>query len=128
MSLVAYILGARIIEKHFTLNRAMKGTDHAFSLEPQGMKKLVRDLDRARIAQGDGLKKTFDSEKAPLIKMGKSLYAARDIKKGELVNFQDVEMRSPAAGLTPGHLTNLIGARMSRDIKKFHPFTETDLS
>ena len=44
MSLVAYVLGARVIEKHFTLNSAMKGTDHAFSLEPSGMRKLVRYL------------------------------------------------------------------------------------
>ena len=44
MAVAAYVLGARIVEKHFTLNRAMKGTDHAFSLEPQGLRKLVRDL------------------------------------------------------------------------------------
>ena len=44
MPLVAYCLGARMVEKHFTLNRAMKGTDHAFSLEPTGLRKMVRDL------------------------------------------------------------------------------------
>ena len=48
MAVAAYVLGARVIEKHFTLNRAMKGTDHAFSLEPMGLRKLVRDLRRAR--------------------------------------------------------------------------------
>ena len=48
MPLAAYMLGARIIEKHFTLNRAMKGTDHRFSLEPQGLQKMVRDLHRVR--------------------------------------------------------------------------------
>ena len=45
----AYMLGARIIEKHFTLNRAMRGTDHRFSLEPVGMKKMIRDLQRCRM-------------------------------------------------------------------------------
>ena len=59
MALVAYMLGARIIEKHFTLNRAWKGTDHAFSLEPAGMRKLVRDLQRARMALGDGVKRVY---------------------------------------------------------------------
>ena len=44
MALAAYVLGARVVEKHFTLNRAMKGTDHAFSLEPIGFRKMVRDL------------------------------------------------------------------------------------
>ena len=48
MTLVAYLLGARVIEKHFTLNRGNKGTDNAFSLEPQGFKKMVRDISRAK--------------------------------------------------------------------------------
>lgn len=69
MSVAAYTLGARIIEKHFTLNRAMKGTDHAFSLEPAGLRKLVRDLHRCYDALGDGVKRFYDSERAPIAKM-----------------------------------------------------------
>lgn len=69
MALVAYTYGARIIEKHFTLDRASKGTDHAFSLEPVGMRKLCRDLERARIASGDGVKKFYESERKPIAKM-----------------------------------------------------------
>lgn len=69
MAMIAYTLGARIIEKHFTLNRAMKGTDHAFSLEPAGMKKLCRDLSRARFAMGDGEKRWYASERKPISKM-----------------------------------------------------------
>lgn len=69
MSLLAYAMGARILEQHFTLNRASKGTDHAFSLEPSGLKKLCRDLDRARIATGDGVKRLYPSEVGPLAKM-----------------------------------------------------------
>src|SRR5205823_3797189 len=56
MPVAAYVLGGRIVEKHFTLNRAMKGTDHVFSLEPVGLRKLVRDLRRTRVALGDGMK------------------------------------------------------------------------
>ena len=63
MPVAAYMLGARIVEKHFTLNRAMKGTDHAFSLEPVGLRKMVRDLDRTFKAMGDGKKKIYESEK-----------------------------------------------------------------
>ena len=69
MSVAAYTLGARIIEKHFTLNRANKGTDHAFSLEPAGLGKLVRDLSRAHAALGDGQKRYLASEVAPISKM-----------------------------------------------------------
>ena len=77
MADVAYILGARVIEKHFTLNRASKGTDHAYSLEPVGMRKLVRDLRRVRVALGTGIKQPLPLEKKPLFKMGKKLVAAR---------------------------------------------------
>ena len=69
MSIAAYAMGARIIEKHFTLKRDMKGTDHAFSLEPVGLTKLCRDLARAHEALGDGLKRYYPSELAPIAKM-----------------------------------------------------------
>lgn len=69
MALIAYAFGAQIIEKHFTLSRASKGTDHAFSLEPQGLRKLVRDLDRAHEALGDGVKRFYPSEVSPISKM-----------------------------------------------------------
>ncbi len=76
MSLVAYTLGARIIEKHFTLNRALKGTDQAFSLEPVGLTKLCRDLARAHAALGDGVKRLYESEHAPLAKMRRQITRA----------------------------------------------------
>jgi sialic acid synthase len=69
MAVAAYTLGARIIEKHFTLNRANKGTDHGFSLEPGGLSKLCRDLERAHVAMGDGNKRYLPSEVGPISKM-----------------------------------------------------------
>ena len=121
MSLVAFVLGARIIEKHFTLNRAMKGTDHAFSLEPTGMRKLVRDLERAEIAFGDGQKRKYKSEEAPLQKMGKSIYYAKDFYKGKIIDYTDLEIRSPALGLEPGNLKALIGKVLNIDVRAFDP-------
>ena len=69
LSLVAYAMGARIIEKHFTLNRASKGTDHAFSLEPKGLQTLCDDLQKAHVARGDGVKRWYESELKPIAKM-----------------------------------------------------------
>lgn len=69
MDLIAYAFGARIIERHFTLNRASKGTDHAFSLEPQGFKTLRENLDKAHVAVGDGVKQFYPSEYGPISKM-----------------------------------------------------------
>lgn len=111
MPLAAYILGARIIEKHFTLDRTMKGTDHSFSLEPQGMRKLIRDIERAHIALGDGVKVKYASETAPIKKMGKMIVAKVNIEPGTKLLPEHLEYRSPAEGLSPDQ-TNLILGRV----------------
>ena len=85
MAPVAYMLGARVIEKHFTASHTAKGTDHAFSLMPEGMRKLVRDLHRVPAAIGDGVKRPLPSEEAPLRKMGKQLVAARPLPAGHVL-------------------------------------------
>ena len=72
MAPVAFMLGARVFEKHFTLNHAWKGTDHAYSLMPDGMRRFVRDLQRVPVALGDGIKRPLESEERPLEKMGRS--------------------------------------------------------
>jgi sialic acid synthase len=72
MAPVAYALGARIIEKHFTLNRAMKGTDQSMSLEPQGMRTMIDNLKQCRVALGDGRKQRYQSEREPLKKQWKN--------------------------------------------------------
>ena len=122
MAVAGYMLGARIIEKHFTLNRAMKGTDHAFSLEPSGTTKMVRDLRRLKLALGDGQKITYTSEKAPITKMGKSLVAKRDLPQGHVLTDDDLTMKSPGGGLPPYELENLIGMILTRPIKEDEAF------
>ena len=104
MAVAAYVLGGRIVEKHFTLNRALKGTDHRFSLEPQGLRKLVRDLKRTRVALGDGDKSMYPSETEPIIKMAKKLVAARDLPAGHTLTEADIAIKSPGDGLPPYEL------------------------
>jgi sialic acid synthase len=113
MALVGYVLGARMLEKHFTLNRAMKGTDHAFSLEPPGLSKLSRDLRRARTAMGDGIKRQYPSEAKPLLKMGKKLVAARDLPAGHVLTRDDVALKSPGDGLPPYRLDEILGRKLT---------------
>jgi N-acetylneuraminate synthase/sialic acid synthase len=122
MAVAGYMLGARIIEKHFTLNRAMKGTDHAFSLEPTGMIKMVRDLRRLKLALGDGKKAPYDSEKAPIAKMGKSLVAKRDLPKGHVLADDDIAMKSPGGRLPPYEWENLVGMMLTQPVKEDEPF------
>jgi N-acetylneuraminate synthase/sialic acid synthase len=116
MAIVAYVLGGRIIEKHFTLNRAMKGTDHAFSLEPAGLRKMVRDLERARVALGDGLKRTQPMEREARRKMGKSLYAARDLAAGSTLREADIAIKSPGGGLPPYEIERVVGMRLTQAV------------
>ena len=113
MAVAAFVLGSRIVEKHFTLNRALKGTDHVFSLEPQGLRKMVRDLKRARLALGDGIKTTHPSEVAPLTKMSKKLVAARDLPAGHVLAEADVALKSPGDGLPPYELERVLGRALS---------------
>jgi sialic acid synthase len=117
MAPVAYMLGARAFEKHFTLNHAWKGTDHAYSLMPDGMRRFVRDLHRVPIALGDGVKRRLPSEDRPLEKMGKKLVAARDLPVGHVLAAGDIVAKSPAdGGLAPYELDRLLGLRLVRSL------------
>ena len=136
MSLLGYMLGARVIEKHFTLNHAWKGTDHAFSLIPDGMRRLVRDLRRAPAALGDGVKRPLPSEEPAIRKMGKKLVAGRALPAGHLLaagrprgevarrrRSSPVRARSSArqttAALTrPGGERHLRGSRAGRGARR----------
>jgi sialic acid synthase len=112
MALIAYMLGSRMVEKHFTLNRAAKGSDHAFSLERGGMRRMVRDLRRSRIALGDGTKRVYPSEAKPLQKMAKKIVAARNLPAGHVLTREDLALKSPNNGMPPYELDNLIGRRL----------------
>ena len=129
MSLVAYMLGARVIEKHFTLNHAWKGTDHAFSLMPDGMRKLVRDLRRVPAALGDGVKRPLPSEAGPLQKMGKKLVAARDLPAGHVLAAGDLVARSPGdGGLPPYELDGLLGRTLVRPLAEDEALAPDDVA
>ena len=114
MAVVAYMLGARVIEKHFTLNHTWKGSDHAMSLEPIGLRKMVRDLQRTRSALGDGVKRSLPSEASAVLKMGKKLVAARDLPAGHVLSREDVVAKSPGDGLPPYELERVVGRRLIR--------------
>jgi sialic acid synthase len=123
MSVAAYALGMRVLEKHFTLNRAMQGTDHSFSLEPQGLHKMVRDLRRLRVAMGDGSKTMYPSESEAARKMGKKLVSATDLPAGHVLRHEDVVAKSPGDGLPPYELDRLIGRVLRHPVARDTPLT-----
>jgi len=115
---VAYLQGARIFEVHFTLNRGGRGTDHGFSLEPAGLRQICEDLRRIPRMLGRMDRQPAAAEKNGFIKkMGKSIYAARDIAAGEIVAADAIELRAPADGLAPYELNKIIGKQARRTIR-----------
>jgi N-acetylneuraminate synthase/sialic acid synthase len=117
MALAAYVLGARVFEKHFTLDHTWKGPDHAFSLEPIGLAKLVRDLKRARVAMGDGIKRPYPSETIPLFKMGKKIVAAKNLPANHKITIKDITIKSPNDGLPPYKIEEIIGKTTAKSVK-----------
>ena len=89
---VAYLKGARVFEKHVTLNRAWKGTDHSFALEPEGFRRFVRDIKRVRHMLPPKAAEEVGKE-AVFQKLGKSVVAYRDIAKGEVLSLENLSGR-----------------------------------
>jgi len=127
MALVAYMLGARVVEKHFTLNRAWRGTDHSFSLSPGGLRRLVRNLKRAYVSLGDGEKKRLPCEEKPLFKMSKKIVAAKDLTGGHILQYEDLAFKSPGGGIPPYQLEKIIGKVLLKDIKEDENLTWENL-
>ncbi len=124
----AFTLGARVFEKHFTLNRASRGTDHAFSLAPKGLTNFVRDLERVRVALGSSEKRPLPCEQKPLSKMGKKLVAARGLPAGHVLTMDDVAIKSPAdEGLPPYYLDEIVGKVIKRGLQEDEALTLEDL-
>lgn len=115
---IAYMLGARVVEKHFTLNRAWQGTDHKFSLEPEGLRKQVRDLQRINIALGTGVKELQDFEKGARAKMGKGVYLAKPLSAGTTLTMEDLVFKSPANAIPPYKANEVIGKKLNVDLQE----------
>ncbi len=125
-SVAAVALGANVIEKHFTLRRADGGVDSAFSLEPEELKALVVESERAFLALGKvfiGLQKA--EEKSVLFK--RSIYVSENIKEGELISEKNIRVVRPALGLAPKHYDAVIGKEAKRNLEKGKPLSFDDI-
>jgi N-acetylneuraminate synthase len=128
VSTVASALGASIIERHITLDRTMDGPDHAASLEPQGFKKMVRDIRQVSQSLGTGQEKYISrGEILNREVLGKSLVATRIIQPGERITREMIAVKGPALGLSPQNYPKLIGRIAERIIEEDEPFLDKDL-
>ena len=119
---IARTLGANIFEAHFTLNRGSRGTDHGFSLEPQGLRTLCKDLKRIPGMRGEYGKFVLEEERAGFIKkMGKGIYLRQAYKAGQVIVERDLVMRSPAGGYQPYEMDKVVGQRTARAVSVDEP-------
>jgi sialic acid synthase SpsE len=117
VSSAAVALGAAAVERHFTLDRASKGPDHAASLEPPGLMKLVRDIRALERAMGRPRTTVLERERAVRQKLGKSLVAARALPAGHVLAAGDLLAKSPGKGLPPDELPNVLGKALTRALE-----------
>ncbi|GGO73863.1 N-acetylneuraminate synthase family protein [Bowmanella pacifica] len=129
VAISAVAIGAKVIEKHFTLDRNMEGNDHRVSLLPDEFKQLaqgIREVEQA-IGHSDSRKVT-QGEMMNREVLGKSLLSNREIKAGDIITELDIDIRSPGKGLAPYFKETLIGRKALRDIKEGDFFYQSDLA
>ena len=112
--IAASALGATVIEKHFTLDQEASGPDHAASIEPPELKRMVEGIRRIELALGSEKKKCTSSERQNLPLVRKSIVAAKAIRKGELFSEENLTVKRPASGISPMLWDSVIGKQASR--------------
>lgn len=116
--IAATALGAKVVEKHFTLDRNMDGPDHKTSLEPDELKAMVKAIRNIERAQGNGVKRPSPSELKNISLARKSIVAAQYIKRGDSFTEQNMTVKRPGIGINPMEWDNVIGKIAKRDFKE----------
>lgn len=111
----AVVMGATVIEKHFTLDKNMEGPDHKASLEPEELRQMVLSIRNVEAAIGDGIKQPSQAEKKNIVIARKSIVAACDIKKGEVFTEDNLIAKRPGNGISPMQWNDVLGKKAVRD-------------
>ena len=122
VSVAAVAFGARVIEKHFTLNRADGGVDSIFSLEPEELKSLVIETERAFLALGKIQYGIQQSEQNSVL-FKRSIYINHDMKAGEVISEKNIRIIRPGLGIEPKYFNILLGKKVNREVMKGTAFT-----
>jgi N-acetylneuraminate synthase/N,N'-diacetyllegionaminate synthase len=115
-AIAAVALGARVIEKHFTLDKTMPGPDHGSSATPEELGSLVEKIRRVESALGDARKGPTETERENAVGMRRSIAARSDIPRGKTITEEDITFKRPATGLPPSLYDAVMGKRAARDI------------
>ena len=116
--IAAAALGASVIEKHFTLDRKMKGPDHRASLEPNELRDMVKAIRNIEQAIGDGIKRPSDSERKNIKVARRSIVAKAEIKKGEVFTIENIAVKRPERGISAMQWNKVLGRTSKKDFKR----------
>ncbi len=117
VDIAAVAMGAKVIEKHFTLDKTMAGPDHKASLEPDGLRAMVKAVRNIEKALGNGIKIRSKSESKNIDIVRKSIVAGRDIKQGELLSEGNLAIKRPGTGINPMRWDEIIGQLAKKSYK-----------
>ncbi len=117
VAIAAVAMGAKIIEKHITLNKNLEGPDHLASLEPKQFKLMVDNIRNIEIALGDGVKKPTLCEEENMVLARKSIVAALPIKKGDAFTNKNITSKRPATGISPMRWEEILERTASKDFQ-----------
>lgn len=117
-SIAAVCFGACVVERHFTLDKSYPGTDHKLSLDPNEMKEVVKGIRAVEKSMKQKSKKVFDNEKKVMKKLRKSIVAAKNIEKGDILSDENLTVKSPGTGLSPEYWDVVIGKKTKKNIEK----------
>jgi N-acetylneuraminate synthase len=119
----AIALGAKVIEKHFTLDKTGKGPDHPHSMDFNEFKSMVDDIRKLELAMGSTRKFVVDEEQETVYVQRRGLYINKDMKKGDIVTNKDISVLRPALGILPKYKNVVIGKQLIKDILSNNPLT-----
>jgi N-acetylneuraminate synthase len=126
--LAAAAMGATVLEKHFTLDKAAPGPDHRLSADPAEMRALVEQVRTLEVMLGTGIKMPAAGETVTRRNNRKSLVAARALEAGALITPADVAIKRPGLGIAPAHRALVVGRRVARDLREDQVIQWSDLA
>jgi sialic acid synthase SpsE len=128
VDLIAVSVGANILEKHFTLDKKLEGPDHGFSIEPENLKKLIKQIREIEAFKGDGIKIPKSSEIEIRNVVRRYLTAKVSMKKDEIIKRNKISIKRSNSGIEPKYIDLVIGKKIISDIKEDTPFTWENIS
>lgn len=126
VSIAAVALGARVIEKHFTLDRNLSGPDHKASLEPGELKRYVQQIRTTEKMMGNGIKEPSKSELPNIIHARKSIFTKTSLNKGHVLTIDDLAVKRPGDGISAADVMLVVGKKLTKNLTENQKLVKTD--